>query len=34
MNLSLVSGVSAQNLSASHWPDVVSLRAGYSLIND
>jgi len=34
MNLSSVWAVIAQNLSASHWPDVVSVRAGYSVIND
>jgi len=28
MNLSSVWAVIAQNLSASHWPDVVSVRAG------
>jgi len=28
MNLSSVSGVIAQNLSASHWPDVICMRAG------
>jgi len=34
MNLSNVTSVIAQNLSVSHRPDVVSLRAGYSVLND
>jgi hypothetical protein len=34
MNLGSVSNVIAQNLSVFHWPGVVSVRAGYSFIND
>ena len=34
MNLSNVRGVIALNLNVFHWPDVVSVPAVYSMIND